>query len=191
MKAKSLFLLFLLSSTLLIVLCLFLYATPLYEHRLEKIRLSKIQKVCMKAYLRKRDKHVYVYSLEKAQQEINQILLKDPIVFMSNSASFEINSSVPTQVNQNKVTLTRISKVLDTLDEEVALNITTHTDRAGSRQHNLKLSQERADKLKNYMYKKSNVSFISSIGYGEELPITTDKNGTNRRVEIHLKRIQL
>ncbi|MBU1667888.1 OmpA family protein [bacterium] len=190
MKAKSLFLLFLLSSTLLILLCLFLYATPLNEYRLEMLRLSKIQKVCMKEYIKKRDKHIYIYSLEKAQQEIDRYLQKNPLEFVPNSTSFEENNSVPTQPNLHKVTLAGITKVLNTLTEKVALSIATHTDKAGSQQENLKLSQARADILKAYMQEKSNVSFISSIGYGEELPLTADINGTNRRVELHLKRIQ-
>jgi len=191
MKAKSLFLLFLLFSTLLILLSLFLYVTPLNEYRLERVRLSKIQKVCMKDYLRKRDKHIYVYSLEQAQQKIDRLLLKNPILFLPHSSSFEENSSVSTQPNQDKVTLARIVKVLNALNEEVALSIATHTDKVGSEQKNLKLSQARADRLKLYMEEKSNVFFVSSIGYGEELPLTADKNGTNQRVEIHLKRIQL
>lgn len=191
MKANSLFLLFLFSSLLLIVLCLFLYATPLYEHRLEVIRLSKIQKVCMKAYSRKRDKHIYIYSFNQAQQRIKTLLLKNPIEFLPDSASIDINHSVQREANQTKVTLAHIVKILETIDEKVALTIAVYTDKEGTKQHNLKLSQERADKLKNYINKKIKISFISSIGYGEAFPLRPDNNGTNRRVEIELKRIQL
>jgi len=56
--------------------------------------------------------------------------------------------------------------------------------------HNLKLSQKRANALKDYFREKCTLPLIIAIGYGEELPLTKESNRSNRRVEIHLKRIQ-
>lgn len=191
MHSKSLFLLFLLSTGLVIFSCLFVYATPLNEERLEVLRLSKIQKVFMKDYLRKRDDDLYIYSFAKAKREIDRLLLKSPITFVEQKLFLEENSSLSTSPNPNRVTLAGITDVLNSLDEKVALMITTHTDKTGSQQENLKLSQVRADVLKLYIKKRSNLAFISSIGYGAELPLyADDKNITNRRIEIDLKRIE-
>jgi OOP family OmpA-OmpF porin len=71
-----------------------------------------------------------------------------------------------------------------------------HTDSKGTEQYNQKLSEKRADEVKQYLIKEGavNKAMISARGYGESKPIApnTTKDGKdnpegraeNRRVEI-------
>lgn len=147
----------------------------------------------MKEYSRKRNHHLHIASLQKAQREINHLLLKRPITFLDHSDQLDENSSTEQSVpNPNKVTLAEISNIVNYFKEEkLILRIATHTDKAGTQQENLKLSQARADRLKSYFKQKSPVALITSIGYGEQFPrFKADSNLSNKRVEIHLRRIQ-
>lgn len=63
-----------------------------------------------------------------------------------------------------------------------------HTDDVGSDEHNMKLSENRAKAVADYLISKGvHHSIISSWGYGETAPISTNKD-LNRRVEIKLVR---
>ncbi len=66
-----------------------------------------------------------------------------------------------------------------------------HTDSAGSNKLNQRLSDSRANSVKNYLVENGIDQFrLSAVGYGEERPITTNKTragrAQNRRVEINL-----
>lgn len=63
-----------------------------------------------------------------------------------------------------------------------------HTDDVGSDEHNMKLSENRAKAVADYLISKGvHHSIISSWGYGETAPISSNKD-MNRRVEIKLVR---
>tara|TARA_R110000751_G_scaffold89783_3_gene176607 strand:+ start:402 stop:827 length:426 start_codon:yes stop_codon:yes gene_type:complete len=69
--------------------------------------------------------------------------------------------------------------------------IAGHTDSDGAKERNLKLSQERADKIKDILIKKGfDASKLKAVGYGENKPIDTNKTHdgreVNRRIEIYL-----
>jgi len=180
MKARGIFLLFILFSIFLILFYLYIFAKPLHLKYLEEDRIANIQKVCMKEYPRNRDSQMLQRNALEADKEIMLLLEKKPILF--NPASVVI---------EDKVTLKGLITVLNNINEDVILTISTHTDEDGSSKKNLKLSQERADMLKEYIRERSQILLITSIGYGEELPLLkTTKKLTNRRVEINLKRIQ-
>lgn len=75
---------------------------------------------------------------------------------------------------------------------ELLLEIEGHTDNIGSEKANLKLSQARADACKNYFINTGiEESRISSIGYGDMMPIadneTEDGRAQNRRTVFELK----
>lgn len=76
----------------------------------------------------------------------------------------------------------------------VKLNISGHTDSAGSEDSNLRLSQARADAIKAYLiYQfKIEASRIEAHGYGSSRPIVTEKTdedrSLNRRVEFEIRR---
>ena len=70
------------------------------------------------------------------------------------------------------------------------LEIEGHTDNIGNAIVNQKLSQKRADAIKNYFIGKGIAAArLYSIGYGKEKPIASNKTPTgrsmNRRVELH------
>ena len=188
MKARVIFVLFLLFSSSLILLCLYVCAEPLHLQRVEADRIAKIQTVVMKTYPRNRDVRIPERSFWEASEEIARLLKKRPLCFKSGSSSWEQNNSM--ELNYTKVTLKGIIDVLNHINEDVILSIATHTDKEGSQQQNLKLSQERADMIKHYIRERSSITLISSIGYGEEFPLLkSTKKLSNRRVEIDLKRI--
>lgn len=73
--------------------------------------------------------------------------------------------------------------------------INGHTDSDGSDDHNLKLSLERADSVRQYLVQNHNIDGgrLRVMGYGEGLPLNANRTRAekqiNRRVEI-LSRIQ-
>jgi len=184
MKFKKLIFLFFTASGILIFFALLNCAKPLYEEQLILIKELKIQKVCMKHDLRKRKIYVPNRSFTLAQKEIDRILKNHPLLFASNSFLMDKNNT-----SSMRQTLRKIGAVINHTKEDVILSIETHTDNLGSQQHNLELSQKRADILKNYFIKRVNIPLIVAIGYGEALPLL-EKGVDNRRVEINLKRIQ-
>ena len=71
------------------------------------------------------------------------------------------------------------------------LDITGHTDDKGSDEYNLKLSQNRANAVKDYLVKKGvNAETITAQGFGESKPIVPNDNDSNRernrRVEFKI-----
>jgi outer membrane protein OmpA-like peptidoglycan-associated protein len=71
------------------------------------------------------------------------------------------------------------------------LDIAGHTDDKGSDEYNLKLSQNRANAVKDYLVKKGvNAEKITAQGYGESKPIVPNDNDSNRernrRVEFKI-----
>gem|GEM_PF-2170904 len=73
----------------------------------------------------------------------------------------------------------------------IRLRIEGHTDNIGGPEKNLKLSQGRADAVRNYLiYKEVAAERLSAIGRGEEQPIkdnaSEEGREANRRVEFHI-----
>jgi OmpA-OmpF porin, OOP family len=70
------------------------------------------------------------------------------------------------------------------------VKIEGHTDSMGTEQYNQKLSEQRANAVKNYLIQKGAVqrADISTVGYGESRPIADNKTdegrAENRRVDI-------
>jgi len=86
---------------------------------------------------------------------------------------------------------TILDQVFESLQEwkEVKLEIQGHTDNLGNDKSNLRLSQMRADAVKEYLIRKGiDASRLRSVGYGEEFPIadnhTAEGREKNRRVEL-------
>lgn len=84
---------------------------------------------------------------------------------------------------------------LDALVEYMAhkktarVEISGHTDNAGKKAANKKLSQQRADALRDYLVSKGiDASRIKAVGYGDEKPIapndTSEGRQKNRRIEV-------
>lgn len=75
----------------------------------------------------------------------------------------------------------------------MAIEVQGHTDNVGSEEANLRLSQQRADTVRDYfIIKKIATERVKSAGFGESKPIasnaTTEGQAKNRRVEFEIKR---
>lgn len=75
----------------------------------------------------------------------------------------------------------------------MVIEVQGHTDNVGSDENNLRLSQQRADAVRDYFVKKNiPQERVQSVGYGESKPIasnaTTEGQAKNRRVEFEIKR---
>ncbi|CAA6820236.1 MAG: Unknown protein [uncultured Sulfurovum sp.] len=167
-----------------IAFTLYMNAPQLYKEQLERDRLAKIQKTSAKKYVRQRKLYVPKRSVLLAQEVLNKLLEKRPIDFTSNDFSLNLDNNKKDELNVKKQVLTNIVDTVNNLKENAVLSITTYTDTNGSAEANLLLSQKRADKLKTYFLERTNLLFITAIGYGEALPLTS------RRVEINLKKVQ-
>jgi outer membrane protein OmpA-like peptidoglycan-associated protein len=76
---------------------------------------------------------------------------------------------------------------------EVKLNISGHTDQTGDLDANLKLSQARANAIKEYVTASGYVALarVEAIGYGSQKPIVLEElneqdRRMNRRVEFEI-----
>jgi outer membrane protein OmpA-like peptidoglycan-associated protein len=79
--------------------------------------------------------------------------------------------------------LRRISEVLNKYPQ-TTIEVGGHTDVRGSEGYNLKLSERRAEAVKNELIQNGVLSQrIRAVGYGESRPISSD-HAMNRRVEI-------
>jgi OOP family OmpA-OmpF porin len=79
--------------------------------------------------------------------------------------------------------------VLNT-NPDITIEIGGHTDSKGSNRYNKKLSQKRVDSVREYIVNKGiKGSRVTSVGYGEERPIDTNRTAegraNNRRVEFN------
>lgn len=105
------------------------------------------------------------------------------ILFDTNKASFKAQ------------TLPVLQSIAAILKEYPSSNfsIEGHTDSDGTDAHNQKLSEDRANAVKNYLIEQGIASSrLSSVGYGESKPIDTNKTkagkANNRRTEVKLVR---
>jgi len=183
MQIKTLLLLFLFSSILFISCSLLLILKPLYLKQVEVERVANIQTKYRKTYLRKRDVFIPQRSKTFAEKAIAQLLERYPILFEENSFMLDNN------ISHNYQSLTHIIMILNNMSENLVLKIETHTDKGGSKKHNLKLSQKRADKLKKYIIKRTKIPFVSAIGYGEEIPLISKEKRYSKRIKFNLQRM--
>lgn len=86
--------------------------------------------------------------------------------------------------------LNRIGEFMKEFPEAMG-SIDGHTDSTGSKAYNMKLSQRRADSVRDYLIKNEGVdaSRIKAKGYGPDKPIATNKTAggrkQNRRIEAN------
>jgi outer membrane protein OmpA-like peptidoglycan-associated protein len=121
------------------------------------------------------------------KEEIKQEV-REKAAFAAKNIFFKASSAELTQDSygalDDVVTLLREN-------ENLKMNIEGHTDSTGSAQLNAKLSQSRADAVKNYLISKGiAASRLQSTGYGSSRPLvsneTVEGRRKNRRVELKL-----
>ncbi|MEX1361739.1 MAG: OmpA family protein [Nannocystaceae bacterium] len=87
--------------------------------------------------------------------------------------------------------LNDVATVMNTVPEELHFRIEGHTDSKGRDSYNKKLSQRRANAVRDYIVGKGvQTGRLESVGFGEERPIdsnrTNDGRARNRRVEFNV-----
>ena len=100
---------------------------------------------------------------------------------------FDVNSSTLKPGAYSEID--RISNVLNNYPE-TTIRVEGHTDSTGPADYNQRLSEKRAETVKNALVQRAVDSRrITAFGYGESQPISSD-NATNRRVSIVIVPIQ-
>ena len=132
-----------------------------------------------------KEKIVKKISIEEAQYKIDALLKNYPIVFPKNISTFENNQSY---TKKNQQTLNRVVVLLKSVNNNIFIKISSHTNLNGKRGKNRILSQKRANTILEFIKKEYPTDTIDAIGYGEEFPLHKDENAKdNSRTEIKLE----
>jgi outer membrane protein OmpA-like peptidoglycan-associated protein len=100
---------------------------------------------------------------------------------------FDVNSSTLKPGAYSEVD--RISKVLNNYPQ-TTIRVEGHTDSTGPEDYNQRLSEKRAETVKNALVQRAVDSRrINAVGFGESRPVSSD-NATNRRVSIVIVPVQ-
>jgi outer membrane protein OmpA-like peptidoglycan-associated protein len=113
-------------------------------------------------------------------QDVLMATFKGDIFFDTNSSTLK-----PGAYSE----IDRISKVLNNYPQ-TTIKVEGHTDATGPEDYNQRLSEKRAETVKDALIKKAvDPRRINAVGYGKSQPISSD-NATNRRVSILIAPIQ-
>jgi outer membrane protein OmpA-like peptidoglycan-associated protein len=113
-------------------------------------------------------------------QDVLSATFKGDIFFGTNSSTLK-----PGAYSE----IDRISNVLNNYPQ-TTIRVEGHTDSTGPADYNQRLSEKRAETVKNALVQRAVDSRrINAVGYGESQPISSD-NATNRRVSIVIVPIQ-
>ena len=123
---------------------------------------------------------------EKAQKVAEEKLLK---AFSLTKVAFKLNSMELT--DESKALLNKTAEVINEYGDTFHYNIHGHTDNSGREEYNVKLSAQRAEKVKEYLVSQGvDELLLSTKGFGSAFPIATNekKEGRfqNRRVVFEI-----
>ncbi|ROO29049.1 flagellar motor protein MotB [Salinisphaera orenii MK-B5] len=144
--------------------------------------------------------------MDNQQQELNEKLAAEQArdvlditrldsdalkIGVASDASFAVDSSTLSQNAQS--TFNKIANVLKDY-EKTAIHVVGHTDSTGSEQHNLELSQKRAQSVAGFLTGRGvDSQRVLTWGRGESEPIASNDTeagrAENRRVDIVIKPI--
>lgn len=130
--------------------------------------------------------------IDKNNEQKEKILSKDNVqsiinnIFITDKISFERRSAEPTE--KSKVLIENLSNILKQ-NPKFTIEVGGHTDSRGNKELNKKISQDRANRVKEILESFGvDKDRIKAVGYGNERPIAQDdENGLseiNRRVEF-------
>jgi outer membrane protein OmpA-like peptidoglycan-associated protein len=111
-----------------------------------------------------------------------KLIMPGNITFATDSADIASNFYAP---------LNNLASSFRQYDQN-SIEVVGHTDSTGSRQHNMDLSQRRAQSVANYLFAQGvDGSRVSIRGAGPDQPVASNANDAgraqNRRVEINLR----
>ena len=116
----------------------------------------------------------------RRQQDVLVTTFKSELMFDFDSATIK-----PGGMNE----IARVAKVLNQYPQTL-LRVEGHTDQVGPEDYNQRLSERRAEAVKNALIQQNvDPRRISAIGYGESQPISSS-DAVNRRVEIRITPIR-
>ena len=122
------------------------------------------------------------------QKELNALSSRQKILFEYNKADIK---------KDDTTALDSVVKVLKEckFNEKEILEIGGHTDSIGNAPYNQKLSQQRANNVKDYIIKQGiDKSKLTTHGYGEKKPIVSNMlkagRAKNRRIEFKIKEVK-
>jgi outer membrane protein OmpA-like peptidoglycan-associated protein len=122
----------------------------------------------------------------------NGEIVVDPVagrIYLQRKVFFEVDRAELTR--ESLAVLDRLVEVLVQRTEVQKVRVEGHTDSTGDDQHNLELSQARAQSVVNYLVKNGIAADrLEAQGFGETRPLqkgdSPDVQATNRRVEFHI-----
>lgn len=173
MKFRTLLFLFFIISTLFIAIVLSMNAQEIYDKQLEKIRIMQLQKFNSKSYHRTRKAYIPKYSFSTAVVEVQKIVQEEALSFTNDKIS-----------SLMKIRLIKVVKILNHLKDSVALSIEVYGQKNLSKGASLKKTQQEADMLKEYFFKRTALPLIVAIGYGDTL------SKQHQDIVLNLKRIK-
>ncbi|MBA2880487.1 outer membrane protein OmpA-like peptidoglycan-associated protein [Desulfosalsimonas propionicica] len=116
----------------------------------------------------------------RRQQDVLVTTFKSELMFDFDSATIK-----PGGMNE----IARVAKVLNQYPQTL-LRVEGHTDQVGPEDYNQRLSERRAEAVKNALIQQNvDPRRVSAIGYGESQPISSS-DAVNRRVEIRITPIR-
>jgi len=121
-------------------------------------------------------------------KQVDVALLKEKMVFVFNNILFDFNKA--TLRPESHIVIDSLATIMQE-SPSIRVEISGHTDTRGSSSYNRKLSQARAESVRNYLISQHSIdpARIIARGYGEDRPIvypeeTEADYQKNRRVEF-------
>lgn len=131
------------------------------------------------------------------KEVVKEVVVEKPVKAEAAKAEKWVLVGVNFEFNSAKITPESYPILFDaakTLLENPSLNVEIqgYTDNIGSEEYNKKLSQKRADAVKNYLISKGvSANRLKAVGYGEANPIADNKTAEgramNRRIEFKIQ----
>ncbi|MBR6626216.1 MAG: OmpA family protein [Mailhella sp.] len=143
------------------------------------------------------------YMMDRQEQDMRNALAQSEAIAVEregNVLALTFKSDFTFAVNSSTLRsglyaeLDRVAQVLAAYPQTTIL-VAGHTDSTGSDEYNMKLSQQRADSVKNALVQRGvDPQRISAVGYGEGQPVgdnnTEFGRQQNRRVEVRINPTQ-
>ena len=143
------------------------------------------------------------YMMDRQEQDMRNALAQSEAIAVEregNVLALTFKSDFTFAVNSSTLRsglyaeLDRVAQVLAAYPQTTIL-VAGHTDSSGSDEYNMKLSQQRADSVKNALVQRGvDPQRISAVGYGEGQPIADNDTEfgrqQNRRVEVRINPVE-